>query len=249
LSDTQKRYAVDDVRYLPDIHDRLEKRLEALARRGWAEEEFARFEQASSYEQEPKTMLKRVRGTGSLDSRGLAIARELAAEREQLAKRLNRPVRAVLRDHLLVEIARRGWSEPTDVRSLRGISLNDRAVRQLCGAVKRGQALPEEKLPQPPMIWEETPEESVVISLVTAVVRAFCLDHDLAYALVTNKQDIRTLVLARLRGERPRSLPALMKGWRSEALGPALDRVLSGEAGVRLRRTERGPQLKFNERE
>lgn len=249
LSETQKRYAVDDVRYLPAIHQRLEDRLASMSRRAWAREEFTRFEQAASYEQEPKAALKRVRGTGSLDSRALAVAKELAAEREELARRLNRPVRAVLRDHLLVEIARRGWSEPNDIRSLRGISLNDRAIRQLCGAVKRGQAQPEESLPQPPMIWEETPEESVVISLVTAVIRAFCLDHDLAYALVTNKHDIRTLVLSRLRGERPRSSPALMTGWRWEVLGPALDRILSGDAGVRLKRTESGPQLKFDERE
>jgi ribonuclease D len=247
LSDTQQRYAVDDVRYLPAIHHRLTTQLASLSRESWAAEEFQRFERAAAYEPEPKAALKRVRGTGSLDSRALAIAKELASEREALAKKLNRPVRAVLRDHLLVEIARRGWTEPQDIRSLRGISLNDRAIRQLGAAVKRAQARPAESLPPPPVVWEETPEESVVISLVTAVIRAHCLDHRLAYALVTNKQDIRVLVLSQLRGEAQGVVPALMNGWRREALGDLLDRVLSGAAGVRLEHTEDGPKLKFDE--
>ena len=246
LSETQQRYAADDVAHLPAVHRLLEKRLAKLSRRAWAAEEFSRLEQAATCAGENKPPLASIKGTGSLDARRLAVARELAVERQALAERLNRPVRAVLRDHLLVEIARRGWTRPEDIRSLRGISLNDRAIRQLCGAVKRAQALPAEQWPAPIVLAEETPQESVVISLVTAVIRAYCLDSELAFPLVTNKQDIRSTVLARVRAEAPSATPALLCGWRHAALGPLLERVLSGACGVRLAYDEQGPKLAFD---
>jgi ribonuclease D len=153
----------------------------------------------------------------------------------------------VLRDHLLVEIARRGWTQPQDIRTLRGISLNDRALRQLCAAVQRAQALPVEQCPKSNATLEETPRESMAISLITAIIRDHCLEHHLAYGLVTSKHDIRTLVVSHVRGEEPASLPPLMRGWRKKAFGPLLTQVLGGQCAVRLTTTPDGPGLAYNE--
>jgi ribonuclease D len=245
LSPTQQRYAVEDVAYLPAIARMLEERLAKLSRREWATEEFARLARAAEHQTDDAATLARIKGSGSLDARGLAIMRELIAERNSLAERLNRPPRGVLKDHLLVEIARRGWNRPQDIRSLRGISLNDRSIRQLVDAVQKGLALPPDQCPVPDELVEETPEESVVIALATAVLRGWCLQHHLAYPLLTNKQDIRSAVLAHVRGESPSQIPPLMTGWRCQVLGPLLDRVLSGSCAVRLKPAEGCPTLKI----
>jgi len=47
----------------------------------------------------------------------------------------------------------------------------------------------------------------LLIALATAVIRAHCLDHHLAFPLVTNKQDIRATVLSSVRAQAP-SAPA-----------------------------------------
>jgi len=247
LSETQLSYAVEDVAYLPAIHKLLERKLARHARKSWANEEVRRLEQGAAQQPETRSALKRIKGTGSLDPRALAAARELAIEREALAAQLNRPVRVVLRDHLLVEIARRGWTQPQEIRTLRGISLNDRALRQLCAAVQRARALPVEECPKSGTAVEELPRESMAISLITAIIRDHCLEHHLAYGLVTSKHDIRTLVVSHVRGEEPASLPPLMRGWRKKAFGPLLTQVLSGQCAVRLTATPDGPGLAYNE--
>lgn len=250
LSPTQQRYAVEDVAYLPAIARAFEARLAKLSRREWAEEEFARLTKtAAAHQTDDTATLARIKGSGSLDARGLAIMRELVAERYALAERLNRPPRAVLKDHLLVEIARRGWNRPQDIRALRGISLNDRSIRQLVDAVTRALALPPDQCPVPDEPVEETPEESVVIALATAVLRGWCLENQLAYPLLTNKQDIRSAVLAHVRGQPPSHLPPLMSGWRRQVLGPVLDRLMSGSCAVRLKPAKGCPTLTVEEGE
>ncbi len=247
LSDTQLAYAMEDVAYLPAVHKLLERKLARHARKSWANEEFRRLEQVAAQQPEARSALKRIKGTGTLDPRALATARELAIEREALAAQLNRPVRVVLRDHLLVEIARRGWTQPQEIRTLRGISLNDRALRQLCAAVQRARTRPIEECPKSNPPVEEMPRESMAISLITAIIRDYCLEHHLAYGLVTNKQDIRALVVSHVRAEEPASLPPLMSGWRKKAFGPLLTQVLSGQCAVQLITTPDGPRLAYNE--
>ena len=68
---------------------------------------------------------------GSLDRRRLAIVRELSRWREGVAAQTNRPARTIVRDDLLVEIARRNPTRFLWWRSV-GISKEERdAVMQM----------------------------------------------------------------------------------------------------------------------
>ena len=55
---------------------------------------------------------RRVSGNAGLDARGLAIVRELFHWRDAEAQRRNQPARRILRDDLIVELARRGSADP-----------------------------------------------------------------------------------------------------------------------------------------
>jgi ribonuclease D len=246
LSETQKRYAAEDVAYLPAIHRVVNERLSRLGRRPWAAEEFAKLESAEAYAFQRDATLGRIKGIGSLDGRRLAIARELVAERDALAKQLNRPARAVLRDHLLVEIARHGWTDTRQIRSLRGIQLNNRSLRRLVEAVRRAPALSADPLPAGTPPPGETPEEAVLIALATAVIRAHCLKSDLAFPLVTTKRQIRAWVVEHVRGQASDSPPSLSRGWRGEVFAPLLEQVLSGAASIRLTEGPTCPKLEVS---
>src|SRR5207247_1945893 len=97
----------------------------------WAEEEFRA--QVVGRSLENGGSWRRVRGVTSLNRRQLAVLRELAAWREQEAKRRDRPIRSIASDDVLVELAKR---QPTDERDLvmfRGMNRRNlrRAAKEL----------------------------------------------------------------------------------------------------------------------
>jgi ribonuclease D len=243
LTEAQQAYAVDDVAYIPAVHRTLIEKLKQQGRLDWAVEEFARFEVPQTYEPPKEIRLIRLKGIGSLDPEGLAVASELIEIREKLARNFDRPARAVLRDHLLVEIARHRWTRADQIKSLRGLNLRARAVEELARAVKRGLAVPREQCPTMPESAEDTPKELVLISLLTAVLRDFCLARNIAFALMTTKQAIRQLVHSYTRGH-PDASP-LSRGWRAEAAGEMLLDVLQGQAAITVTGSHCRPKLKI----
>lgn len=230
LSDDQLGYAVEDVAYLPAMRHALMKKLQEHGRVDWAREEFSRYVSLETYEPLEQTRLFRLKGVRALKGEQLSVALALLAERERLARMYNRPERAVLRDHLLVEIARHRWTRVEQIRSLRGLQLRAAGIRELARAVEQGLARPREHWPTPQATIEDTPEEEALVALLTAVLRDFCWSGDIAFSLLATKQSIRQLVHSHTR-----SLPAvspLQQGWRARATGELLDNVLHGRCAV-----------------
>jgi ribonuclease D len=235
LAPSQIHYAAEDVQYLLSVRGSLHDRLRTSRRLDWAAEEFKRSEQMSLYQRAEEDKLLRVKGAASLSGQQLAIVGELLAWREGRAERYNRPVRAVLKDHLLVEIARHGLKSLDEVRGLRGINLSDADVRRLCTVVRKALELPRDKWPVPQRREVETQREAVLVALATAVVRTYCMEHDLAYGLVATQRSIRELIRHRTAG-RPADAQdvELLNGWRGGTVGVTLDDVLAGRRTVRV---------------
>ena len=112
LTANQVRYAFDDVRYLLPLWERLSDRLKKLKRGAWAVEEFKAFVKRAVADDPAVEKWRRLKGLGGLGRRELAVAREVFVWREEFAARLNRPPRVLLRDDLIVELARRATRHP-----------------------------------------------------------------------------------------------------------------------------------------
>ncbi len=125
LTTEQLRYAFDDVRYLLPVWRRVSEKLEELGRAGSAREEFARLAANAAPEEPATEKWRKLRGLGSLDRRRLAIVRALYHWREETASRTNRPTRSIVRDDLLVEIARRNPTRERDLQVVRGLPRRD----------------------------------------------------------------------------------------------------------------------------
>lgn len=235
LTDAQMSYAIEDVTYLAAAHRVIRGKLEKLGRCGWLREELERFEQAQTYERRDEDQVFRLKGAGNLGQRSLAVAMELVRFREQLARQFNRPARALLKDHLIVEIARQGWSEPEQIRGLRGIQLSKAQVGRLAEAVRRGIASGPATWPAASTTREDTPHEAAMTALASALVRAYCHDHEIAHQLAATKQDLRDLVHAFSRGVSTDGA-RLFNGWRAETVGRELRSFFSGETRVAIRR-------------
>lgn len=231
LTDAQIRYGAEDVCYLLAVRDKLERRLSERGRVEWAAEEFARFEEMSIYRRADEEKLVRLKGAGSLDGKHLAVLRELLRWRETISKQLNRPVRVVLKDHLLVEIAKLALCEFDEVRDLRGLNLKERHIRALCEVVGEALKLPESEWPPTTPRDSESPAESALIALVTGVIRGYCVREDMAYGLVAAKKSIRDLIR---NGTPGKPASGLLAGWRHVAIGSVLEEVLAGKRTIRV---------------
>ncbi|MHC5111823.1 MAG: ribonuclease D, partial [Planctomycetota bacterium] len=106
LTKAQLRYAAEDVLHLLEVQRILTKKLDRLSRLEWAREEFQRFEQHELYERAEEDKIFRVKGTGAMEGKQLAIVRDVLEWRDSVGHRYNRPVRIILKDHLIAEIAR-----------------------------------------------------------------------------------------------------------------------------------------------
>jgi ribonuclease D len=233
LTRHQIRYAFDDVRHLLPLWSRIMAQLGALDRLSWAQEEFGRLLTHAAPEDEGASeKWRKLRGLGVLDRRRLAIARALYDWRQQRADRIDRPARVVLRDDLIVEIARRNPSKEEDLHPVRGLARRDTPA--IFSAIETARALPSEQWPLVAEREQDTPQIVWISGLLIAVLGDFCLRNRLACNMVAATQDIKLLVRSRVQGA---ALPAeslLSGGWRRDHILPELDAVLEGRRSVRV---------------
>ena len=248
LTAAQMRYAADDVAYLLPVRRKLHGRLERRDRLDWALEEFARFEDMSLYRRAEEDKLIRLKGSGSLKGSQLAVVHEVLLWREKLAERFNRPARAMLRDHLIVEIAKIELSAFDEIRDLRGLNMSDRNLHDLVQVIQSARTLPEEKWPARQPRDTETPQETALIAFATAILRSYSLEHDLSYSLLATKRSIAQLVRLHTRDNEPdRNEIEILRGWRGQTGGILLDEVLSGKRAVRVAVHDGTPVLRVTE--
>ncbi|MCS6851068.1 MAG: HRDC domain-containing protein [Gemmataceae bacterium] len=236
LTRQQIRYAFDDVRYLLPLADHLTERLQQRNRWPWAEEEFRRLlEQAVP--DEPPTCgdgerWRKLRGVGSLDRRRLALVRALYSWREEMAAQLNRPPRAICRDDILVEIARRNPMRPRDLQVVRGLPrrIHDAVLEVL----ERTRALPLEQCPPLVEREHEPPQMPILVGVLTAYLADWCQRQELAQSLVASSADLRGLVRAHVRRTPLPPGNLLAQGWRQRHVLPELEAILTGRRSLRI---------------
>ncbi len=236
LTAAQIRYAFDDVRHLLQLWQRLSDQLNQLERLTWAREEFARL-CTLAIPTEPglapgTERWRKLRGSGTLDRQRLAVLRELYDWREQLAAQHNRPPRTLVRDDLLVEIARRNPKSTRDLTHVRGLA--KKFIPELIDAVEKGHRVPPEDRPYPSERDIDPPQVGWMVNLLGASLADFCVRSQLANNLVATTMDLKLLVRAKMQGTEVPGECSLTRGWRSEFVLPHLQAILDGRRSLRI---------------
>jgi ribonuclease D len=150
LSPAQETYALNDVLHLVPLRERLLEALRARGRDLWVEEECAAIAAMPAPEKtlDPDAYMK-LKGAKDLDSRGLAVLRELHQARETLATRLDRPPFMILGNEVLVALAALKPRDSGAILTVKGCTINvvRRAGGGILAAVERGMAVPDAELP------------------------------------------------------------------------------------------------------
>lgn len=235
LSPMQLRYAADDVRYLVLARERIGQRLDALNHAKWAAEECDAQCDPKMYQFDPEQQYLRVRGAGGLPPRNLAVLRELTAWRDAAARLSDVPPRAFLRDEILIDLARNPVKSVEKLDRVRGLP---RPVEQEFGGqivemTAKALALPESQLPAA-RDNEPTPQEKFRTDSLWAVAQCLSAGQSIDVAVATNRQEVNDLY-QHLAGRSDNSSPhRLLSGWRAEALGRTLTKLIQGNAHIAL---------------
>lgn len=243
LSQEQIRYAFDDVRDLLAIWKKIDAKLTKFGRSAWASEEFAGFISRALREAGEAERWRKLKGVSNLDSRRLAVVREVFNWRDEAAAKRNRPARTVLRDDLIVEIAKRNPRTVQDVETLRGLGRAD--VNGIFDAVERARGLTAEEWPAEAERENDTHAVALVSSLLNVVLADWCGRQELTTPLVATSADVRRLVRAASKGEPPPADCGLTVGWRKDHVLPVLLEVLEGRRALRVKSLEGEAPLEY----
>lgn len=230
LSDRQIRYALDDVRYLRDVYEKLHARLTKEGRENWVFEEMEILKSPRTYQNPPEEAWKRIK-IRSDKSEVLAVLKALAAWREMEAVRRDVPRSRIIKDETLADIA---MFKPRDEDAL----LQIRALPQDLSRGKVGKQIlditiaalnaPRDTWPKPPRRDAFPKAAQGTLEMLKMLLRINCAEADVAAKLVADSDDLEAIA-----AETTPDVPAL-HGWRLEVFGKdALD-LKAGKIALRL---------------
>ncbi len=237
LSAKQMEYALDDVEPLLTLWETQKKSLAKRGRLDWAYAEFARMvEDIAADLQRPAW--DKLPGLHRLSPREFAAAMELATWRENEAKGKNRPVRKLLRDDLIIELARRQPKTIPDLAATRNMNRGDyrRHFEDMLACLDRVREIPKAELPKPPEADrpDTNPDEHVLGQLLGIALSSLCAEKEVARTLVGTSADLRHLVRWHLYKDQDGDIPKLARGWRAELCGVLLEEVMDGKISMRV---------------
>jgi ribonuclease D len=235
LADSQIDYALNDVRYLLPAFDRLMERVRRRGRIRWVKEEWQKLEQPETYQvPDPEEQYRSVKRMGSLDGRGLAVLKQLAAWRERQAIQQDRPRGKIVSDELLVEIARRRPKSLAELKAIRGLYRREveRHIKAILAAVSKGEHEPKISLGRYRHRRATVPDTAAAVDLLFSYVKTCATREGIAASILISRSDLTLLVEELMMGNRPQA--AVLNGWRRKLLGNHLLELLEGNLALRL---------------
>jgi ribonuclease D len=210
-------YAVEDVKYLPALHEKLTKKLRKHNREAWSREENRKWEEREFYIVDPYKEVLSSDHIHQLDYREKIFLMRIYVWRRERAIELDVPKETVVQN--------------------RHISLIVKMIKNGQGAFRANRTLPEnvwkrhfeawqklweekptdqekeflDALPRPVM---EDPDREWTMDLLYHMVKKRCLENEISAALLLPKGDFN-----RLRDNHPDFDHSLLEGWRAELLG------------------------------
>lgn len=229
LAPTQVGYAEDDVRYLVEVHEELARRARQRGLWDWMQEEMAGLDDPDLYEErDPREEFRRVKGYGKLRGQELAVLRELAVWRDDMARAQDRPRGRIASDKLLLFLAQRQPTALADLGEVRSLRRRDieRVGAALVAAVCRGREVPESGWPSGPASpgfdrgFEARAKEAAEL------VKGRAESRGIDPVLVATRADVRNLVREGCNGN---GGSRLARGWRWTFVGEeVVERYLRG---------------------
>jgi ribonuclease D len=234
LSQRQIDYALGDVTHLVDIYKNLSAELERRGRTSWVMEEEGALTNPATYENDPREAWRRVK-IKSPKPKTLAVLRELAAWREELAQRRDIPRPWVMKDETLADMAAQAPKTPEQLKKIRGVSADQAdgpTGRTLLDLIEQALASDPATWPQPESKTHLPKNLAAMVDVLRMLLRVQANMHDVAAKMIADTDDLEQLAL-----HDHADIPAL-KGWRLEVFGREALALKRGEIAIGMKGTD-----------
>ncbi|MDO6461455.1 ribonuclease D [Granulosicoccaceae sp. 1_MG-2023] len=229
LPDVQLRYAADDVIYLARLYTEMRDELESRGRLNWLDDDFSALENPLLYNKPSSDMWLRVRGINKFRGKTLSAIQLLAEWREDTARDADLPRNWLMKDDVLIDIARQLPDSLKELGHIRGLS--DGTVRRhgekLVALVR--QALERPPVPLPPFSKKSklSPQADAIVELLSTLTKIRAAELDINDAVLAPRKELEKLL-------NDPSSSQLLHGWRRKLIGEQLQRLLDGQISMHI---------------
>ncbi len=229
LSEDQIQYAADDVIYLCQVYQKMTEQLAELGRLDWLQQDFAWLTKPELYQVQPEDAWLRIRGKNKLTGRQLSIVQALAMWREETAQRLDKPRNWLMRDDMMLELAKLQPENVSEMASIRNIndSLVKRHGKVICQLIAEAKTQPPKPLHEKGRPPKKTAQQEAILDILTAIVRIRADENSLNPIILASRKELEKL----LYGDED---AAVLQGWRRNMVGKELQGMLNGELSLKL---------------
>lgn len=228
LSDSQIKYAADDVIYLAKMYGPIVEKLEKAGRLSWLKHDFDELCDPARFTVDPRKRFRHLKRGNQLTRKQLSAARELAAWREQRAESRNIPRKWVMTDEQIVEICKRESRTIDDLFLVRGVreKLSTRDAREVVALLCKGMDLPEDEWPTTGRSDRSERNVDVEVGLMGALLHLRAREAGVAPQAIASTSDLAALA----RGHKEDN--ELLRGWKYELVGKEFERLLGGKISL-----------------
>lgn len=231
LTNSQLKYASDDVAYLPSLYARLRQALQQLDRSDWLMADCNSLALAAVTEPPIDTLYQKMARAWQLSGTQLLALKILCARREQIAVERNRPRNWILKDKTLWELAR---CLPDNKQALTGIpELAPAQLRRhgdlILDCIHQAIDADESQWPAslPPPAGKPY---SAIAKLLRKSINDTAQRLNLAPELLARKKDIEHLLVSHSQTGIA-ELSDTLSGWRAEVIGHSLRNQVNAHFG------------------
>ena len=225
LTKKQIAYAADDVKYLAQLYPIQKNKLLESGRLSWLDKDFQFLSQQSTYAPSPETIWRKTKGLNKLKKQQLAILKNLAAWREKLAIKQNRPRKRVVSDDILTGLSLNPPADAAELYENSGLNskflqYNDKDIMLL---IQQGLQTPVQDCPTLPAVIRLSQNEEALADCMMAIVHLSANKNHISPHCLCTRKELNVLI----RGQRELSV---LCGWRKELVGNLLLEFLSGKS-------------------
>lgn len=221
LSKKQIDYAISDVTHLSKIYTYLCEEMIKNNRLDWIKEEIHKFFDLSIYVTEPANAWKRIKFLSS-NKITMSVFKEIAQIREELAKSLNVPRNKIMRDEIIIKLAKNPPKDLTELDKLRGMNLkymNSSHKTLILKSIETGK-----KNNNTDWLNNNVKNNNVskaVIDILKIILLSCAEKYNISPLLIANREDIKHIAQGK------KDVKAL-KGWRYEIFGSSALKLIEG---------------------
>ncbi len=220
----QLDYAADDVIYLAQMYPIMQQELKSLGRQSWLDQDWKDLTDPDLYEKPAAQMWKKLRQIDKLKGPRLATAQHLAEWRELTARDRNLPRSWLLKDDVLVDLAKQMPTDEEELKHIRGLSdgLRRQHGSAITALIKKARDTKPEDLIIPPRKVKLSAMQDASLDVLSAVAKSHAAQLRINPSILAPRKSLEDLI----KGNRDTSI---MQGWRGQLIGKAICQVLDGE--------------------